>query len=32
VAFGLIDSGDGTRTKEIYKWCQAHPAIFAQQG
>ena len=32
VAFGLIDSGDGSRTVEIYKWCQAHPPFYPSKG
>ena len=32
VICGLIDSGDGERTKEIYRWCAAHPGFLPSKG
>ncbi|MCB2187672.1 MAG: phage terminase large subunit family protein [Deltaproteobacteria bacterium] len=32
VNFGLMDSGDGERTQEVYDWCRAHKPIFPFKG
>ena len=32
INYGLVDSGDGTKTKEIYKWCDKHPPMSPSKG
>mgnify|MGYP000221123607 CR=1 FL=1 len=32
ITHGLADSGDGTKTKEIYKWCDHHPPMTPSKG
>lgn len=32
VIFGLVDSGDGEKTREIYNWCAAHPPLTPSKG
>lgn len=32
VGFGLVDAGDGTRSREIYQWCADHPPFRPCKG
>ena len=32
IVFGLVDSGDGEMTREVYDWCQVHPPLRPSKG
>ncbi|MFH1033814.1 MAG: terminase gpA endonuclease subunit [Pseudomonadota bacterium] len=32
IAFGLVDSGDGEMTREVYDWCHVHPPFAPSKG
>jgi phage terminase large subunit GpA-like protein len=32
INFGLVDSGDGTKSREIYDWCAKNPPIMPSKG
>ncbi len=32
ISFGLVDSGDGTKSREVYDWCDKNPPMMPSKG
>ncbi|MCE1171626.1 MAG: phage terminase large subunit family protein [Azovibrio sp.] len=32
IGFGLVDSSDGNKSREVYDWCQVHPPMQPSKG